>query len=70
MPRAAWKNLEARAHDGYYKFFAWQKDPDNWWHEAKMTEGPGLDVLLPYWTLRYWTSHYEGRRTQTTQRPR
>lgn len=54
MPKAAWQNLQTRAAANYYKFFAWEKDRDVWWHEEKKTEGPGLDVLLPYWTLRYY----------------
>ncbi|MCP4035319.1 MAG: hypothetical protein GY733_00150 [bacterium] len=54
MPRAAWKNLQMRAAHNYYKFFAWEKDPDQWWHDEQKTEGPGLDVLLPYWTMRHY----------------
>jgi len=54
MPMAAWPNLQRRAADSYHKFYSWEKDPEQWWHEAQETEGPGLDVLLPYWTLRYY----------------
>jgi hypothetical protein len=54
MPKAAWQNLERRAANPYYKFFCWDKDPEHWWHQAQQTEGPGLEVLLPYWMLRYY----------------
>ncbi len=50
-------NLRRRAEESYPGFFAWEKDPDDWWGSARKVRGPGIDVLLPYWMLRYYTSH-------------
>jgi hypothetical protein len=55
MPKGAWENFQRRVGDTYYKFFSWQKDPDEWWPEDRITDGPGLDILLPYWMMRYYT---------------
>ena len=62
MPELAWKNLQRRAADNYYKFFSWERDPDAWWHGVESTEGPGLDVLLPYWMQRYYDAHPQSSR--------
>ncbi|MCP5044606.1 MAG: hypothetical protein GY944_26565 [bacterium] len=55
MPRAAFENLKRRANENYPGFFAWERDPDTWWNQERDVRGPGLDVLLPYWTLRYYS---------------
>jgi hypothetical protein len=42
ISNVAWENLQRRATDDYYKFFSWEKDPEQWWHLPMPTEGPGL----------------------------
>ncbi|MDP6977807.1 MAG: hypothetical protein QF570_04280 [Myxococcota bacterium] len=54
---AAIANLERRNEDAYPGFFAWEKPPEDWWHSTREVRGPGIDVLLPYWMLRYYASH-------------
>ncbi|GAG36100.1 unnamed protein product, partial [marine sediment metagenome] len=55
MPNGAWSNFMRRTNETYYKFFSWQKDPEEWWPSDRLTDGPGLDILLPYWMMRYYS---------------
>jgi hypothetical protein len=48
-------NLERRSEEPYRKFFAWSKDPADWWDDGSdKRTGPGIDVLLPYWMNEFY----------------
>ena len=41
--------------DPYRKFFCWKNDKNEWFDgKDYSTEGPRLDVMLPYWMLEYY----------------
>ncbi len=52
-------HLERRSRENYRGFFAWEKDPEAWWDDTRTVRGPGIDVLLPYWMLRYAVAESE-----------
>ena len=53
MPDASYANFTRRLRSNYPGFFTWQKPQKEWWVTHETIEGPELDVLLPYWMMRY-----------------